>query len=64
MRSVGFRTQAFASAEAFLSSSQARETACLILDVRMTGMNGLELQRRLAATDWRIPGHLHHISPR
>jgi FixJ family two-component response regulator len=55
IRSVGFRTQGFASAEAFLSSSQARETACLILDVRMAGMNGLDLQRHLAAADWRIP---------
>ena len=55
IRSVGFRTQGFASAEAFLGSDQARETACLILDVRMAGMNGLDLQRRLVAEDWRLP---------
>src|SRR5712691_4990284 len=55
IRSVGFRTQAFASAEAFLGSQQARATACLILDVRMAGMNGLDLQRHLVAADWRIP---------
>src|SRR5215470_16725976 len=55
IRSAGFCTQAFPSAEEFLGSSQARETACLILDMRMAGMNGLELQRHLAAADWRIP---------
>jgi FixJ family two-component response regulator len=55
IRSVGFRTQGFASAEAFLGSDQARETACLILDVRMAGMNGLDLQRRLVAEDRRLP---------
>jgi FixJ family two-component response regulator len=55
IRSAGFRTQGFASAEAFLGSDQARETACLILDVRMAGMNGLDLQRRLVAEDRRLP---------
>jgi FixJ family two-component response regulator len=55
MRSIGFRTQGFPSAEAFLSSHQARDTACLILDVRMPGMNGLDLQREIVAADWRIP---------
>ena len=55
IRSVGFRTQGFASAEAFLSSHQARDTACLILDVRMPGMNGLDLQRKIVAANWQIP---------
>ena len=55
IRSVGFRTQGFSSAEAFLSANQARDTACLILDVQMPGMNGLELQRQLVANNWRIP---------
>jgi FixJ family two-component response regulator len=55
IRSIGFRTQGFASAEAFLNSNQARSTACLILDVRMGGMNGLELQRQMVAAKWRIP---------
>ena len=55
LRSVGFRTQTFASAEQFLQSDQIETTACLILDVRMPGMSGLELQRRLMATQRRIP---------
>jgi len=55
VQSIGFRTQGFPSAEAFLNSSQARDTACLILDVRMPGMNGLDLQRRIVVTGWRIP---------
>ena len=55
IRSVGFRSQEFASAEVFLASGEARATACLILDVRMPGMNGLELQRRLIAADWQLP---------
>ena len=55
LRSVGFRVHGFASAEAFLRSDQARETACLILDVRMPGMNGLELQRQIVAANWQIP---------
>ena len=55
LRSVGLRTQGFASAEAFLSSQQVHDTACLILDVRMPGLSGLELQRQLGAANWRIP---------
>ena len=55
IRSIGFRTQGFPSAEAFLSSNQARDTACLLLDVRMPGMNGLDLQRQVVAANWRIP---------
>jgi FixJ family two-component response regulator len=55
IRSIGFRTQGFSSADAFLSSNQARDTACLILDVRMPGMNGIDLQRQIVAANWRIP---------
>ena len=55
IRSNGFRTQGFASAEEFMGSNQARDTACLILDVRMPGMSGLDLQRQIVATNWRIP---------
>jgi FixJ family two-component response regulator len=55
IRSIGFRTESFPSAEAFLSSNHPRDTACLILDVRMPGMNGIDLQRQVVAANWRIP---------
>ena len=55
IRSVGFRVQGFSSAEAFLNSDQVRDTACLILDVRMPGLSGLELQRQIVTANWRIP---------
>ena len=55
IRSAGFRAQGFASADEFLGSDRARETDCLILDVRMPGMTGLDLQRRLAAENWSVP---------
>ena len=49
--SMGFRAVVFASGEAFLKSPQISETDCLIADVRMPGMSGLELQERLNATN-------------
>jgi FixJ family two-component response regulator len=55
LQSVGFRVHGFASAEAFLQAPPAPETACLLLDVRLPGMNGLELQRQLGGTHGRIP---------
>ena len=55
IRSVGFRAQGFSSAEAFLRSNHMHETACLILDIRMAGMNGLELQRQIVAANSQIP---------
>jgi FixJ family two-component response regulator len=55
IRSVGFEVKVFASAEEFLNSDALRNTDCLILDVRMPGMNGLELHRHLAASHSEIP---------
>ena len=55
IRSAGLRARGFASAEAFLESNQLSETDCLILDVRMPGMSGLELQRQLALTNSDLP---------
>jgi FixJ family two-component response regulator len=55
LRSVGFEVRAFASAQDFLTSGQPHATGCLLLDVRMPGMSGLELQERLAAADVRVP---------
>jgi len=55
LKSVGLQARSFASAEEFLLSGQHSETACLISDIRMPGMSGLELQARLAEEDCRIP---------
>lgn len=55
LRSAGLRVEAFASAEQFLMSGRAEETACLILDLRMPGMNGLQLQGRLAEASNPVP---------
>src|SRR4029077_18854287 len=46
--SAGFRAAVFASAEDFLQAPQRQDTACLIVDVRMPGMSGLDLQQQLA----------------
>lgn len=55
LESFGFRAEAFDSAEAFFECPHLVDTSCLIADVQMTGMNGLELQSRLAAAGYRIP---------
>jgi FixJ family two-component response regulator len=55
MKAVGHSTQTFASAEEFLNSGQHLETACLIADIRMPGMSGLDLQARLNSEHCRIP---------
>ena len=55
IESLGFRAAGFESAELFLKSDQLHETSCLIVDVRMPGMSGLQLQSRLAALGCKIP---------
>ena len=53
--SVGFRAELFRSGKEFLNSAHVSETACLIADVRMPGMSGLELQDRLNAAHFSVP---------
>ena len=55
VETMGFRTEAFGSAKAFLKSNASRAAACLILDVQMPGIDGLQLQRRLVRTNRSIP---------
>ncbi len=55
MKEVGLPAKAFASAEEFLDSGQQGHTACLITDIRMPGMSGLELQAKLNAENCKIP---------
>ena len=55
IRSVGFRAQTFASAQDFLRSVRPDALGCLVLDVRLPGLSGLDLQRELARVDIRIP---------
>jgi FixJ family two-component response regulator len=55
LTSVGFRVETFASAEDFLNSIHRANTGCLVLDLQMEGMSGLDLLRHLAATGSRIP---------
>ena len=55
LESVGFRVETFASADAFLRSTRREETRCLVLDLRMPGMNGLELLRHLSNRGVLIP---------
>jgi len=55
LKEAGFPARAFASAEEFLQSGQQHHTACLIADIRMPGMSGLDLQARLNADQIKIP---------
>jgi FixJ family two-component response regulator len=55
LKSAGLSPRSFASAEEFLGSGKRSQTACLISDIEMPGMNGLELQARLAEDGGRIP---------
>jgi FixJ family two-component response regulator len=55
MRSLGYPTEAFATAEDFLQSRRLAQTACLIADINMPGMSGLDLHRHLSASGNPIP---------
>ena len=55
IESFGFRAAAFESAESFLKSVQLHDTSCLLVDVQMPGMNGLQLQSELASAGFGIP---------
>ncbi len=55
LKANGFKTHSFCSALEFLDCPQLDETSCLILDCRLSGMSGLELQRNLAVKNFQIP---------
>jgi len=55
LKAAGLLARVFASAEEFLRSGQQHDTACLITDIRMPGISGLELQAKLNAEHCRIP---------
>ncbi len=55
IRSIGMEVRTFASAEEFLDSAHPRKVDCLILDVRLPGMSGIELHRRLLALRCNVP---------
>lgn len=55
IRSAGMEVRVFGSAEEFLDVAHSRIADCVILDVRLPGMDGFELQRRLMARNYRVP---------
>jgi FixJ family two-component response regulator len=55
IRSVGLRVEAFASAQEFLHSKRPDVPGCLVLDVRLPGLSGLDLQKQMAEADMEIP---------
>ena len=55
VESFGYRAAVFESAESFLKSDQLYDTSCLVVDVQMPGMNGLQLQSHLADEGYSIP---------
>ena len=63
MKSVGLHAETYASAEDFLNCSNRDAPGCLILDVRMPGMSGLELQSNLISSGSRTFPHTTHVGP-
>src|SRR5579862_6917427 len=55
MESAGYMVESFGSAEEFLASGSTREAACLVVDVQLPGITGLELQERLAGAGNHVP---------
>jgi FixJ family two-component response regulator len=55
LRALGYVAHAFASADEFLRWSQVTDNSCLIMDVKMPGMTGLELQRQLQIQGFQVP---------
>jgi len=55
IESFGFQARGFDSAEKFLTSGHVNDTSCLVVDILMPGMNGLQLQSQLTAAGNRIP---------
>lgn len=55
LKSVGLRSESFANAQDFLSHAAIHSPGCLVLDVRLPGLNGLEFQRKLTETGVKIP---------
>ncbi|MGA2420355.1 MAG: response regulator [Candidatus Acidiferrum sp.] len=55
MKAAGYAIKTFATAEEFLGTADRQDTTCLILDVRLPGMSGLELQKRLQEKDGKLP---------
>jgi len=55
LRASGFRSETFPSAEAFLYRDRTRKTDCLVLDIQLGGISGIDLRRRLTAAGCRLP---------
>lgn len=55
VRSLGYRASGYASAEDFLAAGTAGDCACIVTDIQMPGLSGIELKQRLAATGCKAP---------
>jgi two-component system, LuxR family, response regulator FixJ len=55
LKAAGYSARTFASAEAFLACHDCEDVACIVLDVRLPGMSGIELQKKLNETENQVP---------